>query len=318
MVEIIILVPVKTFWFPEAKFLTKRILKPPSILDYYIVRTSLGPVSWLVYPSQTLIVWNNKNLFRRIMFNFLTYCILNNWFNWRPWACFKLLIFLHAGLCLYAGRWECPWHDCSVCGAPASSLCDFCPRSFCRDHEAGALIPSSLEGRLCCSSHNPGSPLGSSSGSTQPHCSALSPVRVKEEPEIESGLSATEWHRSAAQYLILWKVRSHWPPGFWSTSDPKQRTTKGNTVLFFFDQCSGPHIQRRDTLTNTSMPFMVRAAWPECWQGECLDCIGAIFPPLLPWHNDQQSPLQLTRAHSEVPDSHLIVFCFLFFFICLF
>uniref|UniRef100_A0A3Q3WSA6 Histone-lysine N-methyltransferase NSD3 n=1 Tax=Mola mola TaxID=94237 RepID=A0A3Q3WSA6_MOLML len=90
------------------------------------------------------------------------------------------------------GRWECPWHDCSVCGAPASSLCDFCPRSFCRDHEAGALIPSSLEGRLCCSSHNPGSPLGSSSGSTQPHCSALSPVRVKEEPEIESGLSATE------------------------------------------------------------------------------------------------------------------------------
>lgn len=240
MVEIIILVPVKTFWFPEAKFLTKRILKPPSILDYYIVRTSLGPVSWLVYPSQTLIVWNNKNLFRRIMFNFLTYCILNNWFNWRPWACFKLLIFLHAGLCLYAGRWECPWHDCSVCGAPASSLCDFCPRSFCRDHEAGALIPSSLEGRLCCSSHNPGSPLGSSSGSTQPHCSALSPVRVKEEPEIESGLSATEWHRSAAQYLILWKVRSHWPPGFWSTSDPKQRTTKGNTVLFFLISVVAP------------------------------------------------------------------------------
>uniref|UniRef100_A0A3Q1CHS8 Histone-lysine N-methyltransferase NSD3 n=1 Tax=Amphiprion ocellaris TaxID=80972 RepID=A0A3Q1CHS8_AMPOC len=61
------------------------------------------------------------------------------------------------------GRWECPWHDCSVCGAPASSLCDFCPRSFCRDHEAGALTASSLEDRPCCSSHNPLSPLGSSS-----------------------------------------------------------------------------------------------------------------------------------------------------------
>ncbi|XP_070820331.1 histone-lysine N-methyltransferase NSD3 isoform X3 [Chaetodon trifascialis] len=90
------------------------------------------------------------------------------------------------------GRWECPWHDCSVCGAPASSLCDFCPRSFCRDHESGALTPSSLEGRPCCSSHNPVSPLGSNSSSTQPRHSALSPVRVKEEPETEAGQPATE------------------------------------------------------------------------------------------------------------------------------
>ncbi|XP_019110262.1 histone-lysine N-methyltransferase NSD3 isoform X4 [Larimichthys crocea] len=90
------------------------------------------------------------------------------------------------------GRWECPWHDCSVCGAPASSLCDFCPRSFCRDHEAGALTPSSLEGRPCCSSHNPVSPLGSNSTSNQPRHSALSPVRVKEEPEMEPGQPASE------------------------------------------------------------------------------------------------------------------------------
>uniref|UniRef100_A0A3Q1GUG2 Histone-lysine N-methyltransferase NSD3 n=1 Tax=Acanthochromis polyacanthus TaxID=80966 RepID=A0A3Q1GUG2_9TELE len=90
------------------------------------------------------------------------------------------------------GRWECPWHDCSVCGAPASSFCDFCPRSFCRDHEAGALTASSLEDRPCCSSHNPLSPLGSSSSSTQPRRSTMSPARVKEEPEPESGQSATE------------------------------------------------------------------------------------------------------------------------------
>uniref|UniRef100_A0A8C9Z1H9 Nuclear receptor binding SET domain protein 3 n=1 Tax=Sander lucioperca TaxID=283035 RepID=A0A8C9Z1H9_SANLU len=90
------------------------------------------------------------------------------------------------------GRWECPWHDCSVCGAPASSLCDFCPRSYCRDHEAGALTSSSLEGRPCCSSHNPISPLGSNSSSTKPRRSALSPVSVKEEPEAEAGQLASE------------------------------------------------------------------------------------------------------------------------------
>ncbi|XP_023199462.1 histone-lysine N-methyltransferase NSD3 isoform X4 [Xiphophorus maculatus] len=77
------------------------------------------------------------------------------------------------------GRWECPWHDCSVCGASASSLCDFCPRSFCRDHEAGALTTSSLDERLCCSNHDPLSPLGS--GSTQPRRFDRSPARVKEE-----------------------------------------------------------------------------------------------------------------------------------------
>ncbi|XP_051279435.1 histone-lysine N-methyltransferase NSD3 isoform X3 [Dicentrarchus labrax] len=90
------------------------------------------------------------------------------------------------------GRWECPWHDCTVCGAPASSLCDFCPRSFCRDHEAGALTSSSLEGRPCCSSHDPVSPLGSNSSSAQPRRSTLSPAGVKEEPETEPGQPATE------------------------------------------------------------------------------------------------------------------------------
>ncbi|XP_041855273.1 histone-lysine N-methyltransferase NSD3 isoform X5 [Melanotaenia boesemani] len=88
------------------------------------------------------------------------------------------------------GRWECPWHDCSVCGAPASSLCDFCPRAFCRDHEAGALTASSMDGRPCCSSHNPLSPLGSSSSLTQHRHSALSPIRVKE--ELEAGQLTTE------------------------------------------------------------------------------------------------------------------------------
>lgn len=120
-------------------------------------------------------------------------------------------------MCLTAGRWECPWHDCTICSAPASSSCDFCPRSFCPEHEEGALTSSSLEGRLCCSSHDPASPLGSNSCSTQPHCSTSSPVRVKEEPETETDPMAAEWLLSTAQYLIPRKVRYCWPPGhLWS------------------------------------------------------------------------------------------------------
>ncbi|MBN3316447.1 NSD3 methyltransferase, partial [Atractosteus spatula] len=71
------------------------------------------------------------------------------------------------------GRWECPWHQCSVCGRSSISFCEFCPSSFCKDHEKGALVPSALEGRLCCSSHNPKSPLTPES---------LNKVKVKLEP----------------------------------------------------------------------------------------------------------------------------------------
>ncbi|XP_029459790.1 histone-lysine N-methyltransferase NSD3 isoform X1 [Rhinatrema bivittatum] len=57
------------------------------------------------------------------------------------------------------GKWDCPWHQCDVCGSSATALCEFCPSSFCKDHEAGALAPSALEGRLCCSEHDPKCPL---------------------------------------------------------------------------------------------------------------------------------------------------------------
>uniref|UniRef100_A0A674DDG5 Histone-lysine N-methyltransferase NSD3 n=1 Tax=Salmo trutta TaxID=8032 RepID=A0A674DDG5_SALTR len=81
------------------------------------------------------------------------------------------------------GRWECPWHDCSVCGVPASTLCDFCPRSFCRQHEGGALTPSTLEGRPCCSNHNPLSPLGPNANPPHTHTHHSGTVSIKEEPE---------------------------------------------------------------------------------------------------------------------------------------
>nr|XP_021516019.1 histone-lysine N-methyltransferase NSD3 isoform X6 [Meriones unguiculatus] len=57
------------------------------------------------------------------------------------------------------GKWECPWHQCDECDAAAVSFCQFCPHSFCKGHEKGALLPSALEGRLCCSDHDPASPV---------------------------------------------------------------------------------------------------------------------------------------------------------------
>ncbi|XP_026536951.1 histone-lysine N-methyltransferase NSD3 [Notechis scutatus] len=57
------------------------------------------------------------------------------------------------------GKWECPWHQCVICGNPAASFCEFCPHSYCKDHEKGALVSSALDGRLCCSEHNPKAPV---------------------------------------------------------------------------------------------------------------------------------------------------------------
>ncbi|XP_060549576.1 histone-lysine N-methyltransferase NSD3 isoform X2 [Pantherophis guttatus] len=57
------------------------------------------------------------------------------------------------------GKWECPWHQCAICGNPSTSFCEFCPHSYCKDHEKGALVSSALDGRLCCSEHNPKAPV---------------------------------------------------------------------------------------------------------------------------------------------------------------
>ncbi|XP_018109063.1 histone-lysine N-methyltransferase NSD3 isoform X2 [Xenopus laevis] len=59
------------------------------------------------------------------------------------------------------GKWDCPWHQCDICGAASSSFCDFCPASFCREHEKASLTSSALDGRLCCSDHDPRRPLAS-------------------------------------------------------------------------------------------------------------------------------------------------------------
>ncbi|XP_014876369.1 histone-lysine N-methyltransferase, H3 lysine-36 and H4 lysine-20 specific isoform X1 [Poecilia latipinna] len=57
-----------------------------------------------------------------------------------------------------AGRWECPWHQCDVCGKEAASFCEMCPSSFCPQHRDGLLFISKLDGKLCCSEHDPCGP----------------------------------------------------------------------------------------------------------------------------------------------------------------
>ncbi|XP_048876476.1 histone-lysine N-methyltransferase NSD3-like isoform X1 [Brienomyrus brachyistius] len=79
------------------------------------------------------------------------------------------------------GRWECPWHRCSVCQSPATSSCHYCPNSFCQEHERGALVPSVPDSRPCCSRHNPEMPPA--------HVSHLDEIKVKEEP-LEPGEGA--------------------------------------------------------------------------------------------------------------------------------
>uniref|UniRef100_A0AAY4AMH2 Nuclear receptor binding SET domain protein 3 n=1 Tax=Denticeps clupeoides TaxID=299321 RepID=A0AAY4AMH2_9TELE len=78
------------------------------------------------------------------------------------------------------GRWECPWHQCSVCQRAASAYCDFCPTSYCREHERGGLVPSALDARPCCSKHNPDQPL---------ELLTQAELHVKEEQPEEAG----EW-----------------------------------------------------------------------------------------------------------------------------
>ncbi|XP_041864427.1 histone-lysine N-methyltransferase, H3 lysine-36 specific isoform X2 [Melanotaenia boesemani] len=54
-----------------------------------------------------------------------------------------------------AGRWECPWHQCDICGKEAASFCEMCPSSYCRQHREGLLFISKLDGKLACSEHDP-------------------------------------------------------------------------------------------------------------------------------------------------------------------
>lgn len=81
----------------------------------------------------------------------------------------------------FSGRWECPWHQCSVCQRATSSFCHFCPTSFCRDHERGQLSVSAIDNRPCCSNHDPQRPLGPTANPSQ-FTIKNEPLELTEEP----------------------------------------------------------------------------------------------------------------------------------------
>ncbi|CAF99053.1 unnamed protein product, partial [Tetraodon nigroviridis] len=60
--------------------------------------------------------------------------------------------------CFGARRWECPWHQCDICGKEAASFCEMCPSSYCKEHREGMLFISKLDGKLSCSEHDPCGP----------------------------------------------------------------------------------------------------------------------------------------------------------------
>uniref|UniRef100_A0A8C8JU39 [histone H3]-lysine(36) N-dimethyltransferase n=1 Tax=Oncorhynchus tshawytscha TaxID=74940 RepID=A0A8C8JU39_ONCTS len=77
-----------------------------------------------------------------------------------------------------AGRWECPWHQCDLCGKEAASFCEMCPSSYCTLHRDGMLFISKLDGRLSCSEHDPCGPDPLEPGEIRehlPNICALSP-----------------------------------------------------------------------------------------------------------------------------------------------
>lgn len=59
-----------------------------------------------------------------------------------------------------AGKWECPWHHCDVCGKPSTTFCHLCPNSFCKEHQDSAAFSAAQDGRAYCCEHDLGAPGG--------------------------------------------------------------------------------------------------------------------------------------------------------------
>ncbi|RWS12499.1 histone-lysine N-methyltransferase NSD2-like isoform X2 [Dinothrombium tinctorium] len=83
------------------------------------------------------------------------------------------------------GRWECPWHHCDVCGKQATSLCSYCPTSYCNEHCTSEKLKELPDGRFLCYEHI-GDPL-------EGICEELpSQENAEEEQEEEEGEIKTQ------------------------------------------------------------------------------------------------------------------------------
>ncbi|XP_068441895.1 histone-lysine N-methyltransferase, H3 lysine-36 specific [Clinocottus analis] len=93
-----------------------------------------------------------------------------------------------------AGRWECPWHQCDICGKEAASFCEMCPSSYCKEHREGMLFISKLDGKLSCSEHDPCGPDPLEPGEIReyvPNMTSMRPGAVSEPVMLSLGPDST-------------------------------------------------------------------------------------------------------------------------------
>ncbi|XP_021036657.1 histone-lysine N-methyltransferase, H3 lysine-36 and H4 lysine-20 specific isoform X2 [Mus caroli] len=100
-----------------------------------------------------------------------------------------------------AGKWECPWHQCDVCGKEAASFCEMCPSSFCKQHREGMLFISKLDGRLSCTEHDPCGPNPLEPGEIREYVppTATSPPSPGTQPKEQSSEMATQGPKKSDQ-----------------------------------------------------------------------------------------------------------------------
>lgn len=90
------------------------------------------------------------------------------------------------------GRWECPWHQCDICGKEAASFCEMCPSSYCKEHRDGMLFISKLDGKLSCSEHDPCGPEPLEPGEIREYMPNMTSVRPRNLPPPISMVPVSE------------------------------------------------------------------------------------------------------------------------------
>ncbi|EGV96485.1 Histone-lysine N-methyltransferase, H3 lysine-36 and H4 lysine-20 specific [Cricetulus griseus] len=141
-----------------------------------------------------------------------------------------------------AGKWECPWHQCDVCGKEAASFCEMCPSSFCKQHREGMLFISKLDGRLSCTEHDPCGPNPLEPGEIReyvPPPVPLSPSPSTQLTEQSSGM-ATQGPKTSDQ-----------PP-----TNATQRLPVSKKALT--GTCQRPMLPERPERTESSSPLSDR------------------------------------------------------------
>ncbi|XP_055451845.1 histone-lysine N-methyltransferase, H3 lysine-36 specific-like [Psammomys obesus] len=102
---------------------------------------------------------------------------------------------------LFPGKWECPWHQCDVCGKEAASFCEMCPSSFCKQHREGMLFISKLDGRLSCTEHDPCGPNPLEPGEIREYVPPSVPLPPSPSPQLteQSSKMATQGPKMSNQ-----------------------------------------------------------------------------------------------------------------------